>query len=106
MANPDNLGADTHYAEKVEGRKIRKRSESFKDHYSQATLFWNSMSEAEKEHIVSAAHFELGKISDKGIRQRTVEHFNHIDHDLAKRVVARFHPTDSDQETAIVSSPA
>lgn len=86
MANPDNLRAYTHYAEKVEGHKIRKRSESFQDHYSQATLFWNSMSEAEKDHLVSAAHFELAKVDDKAIRQRMVEHFNHVDHEFAKRV--------------------
>jgi catalase len=86
MANPDNLRAYTHYAEKVEGHKIRKRSDSFQDHYSQATLFWNSMSEAEKDHLVSAAHFELGKVNDKAIRQRLVDHFNHIDHEFAKQV--------------------
>lgn len=86
MSNPDNLRAYTHYAEKVEGHKIRKRSDSFQDHYSQATLFWNSMSEAEKTHIVSAAHFELAKVNDKAIRQRMVDHFNYVDHEFAKRV--------------------
>jgi catalase len=78
-------GAFVHYMEKVEGRKIRERSASFADHYSQATLFWNSMSDIEKEHIVEAAHFELGKVMDKSIRERIVEHFNRIDHDLAVR---------------------
>ena len=34
------------------GTKIRARSESFNDHYSQAKLFWNSMSHVEKEHII------------------------------------------------------
>ncbi|MBD2310574.1 catalase [Desertifilum sp. FACHB-1129] len=86
MANPENLRAFTHYAEKVEGHKIRKRSDSFKDHFSQATLFWNSMSSAEKDHIVSAAHFELGKVQYKEIRQRMVDLFNQIDNELAKRV--------------------
>ncbi|MEH2138034.1 catalase-related domain-containing protein [Nostoc sp.] len=27
------------------------RSPSFQDHFSQATLFWNSLSETEKEHL-------------------------------------------------------
>ncbi|EHR50090.1 catalase [Saccharomonospora marina XMU15] len=78
--------AFSHYAEKVEGHKIRKRSESFKDYYSQATLFWNSMSEVEAEHIVAAFRFELGKVEHKQIRARVVEHLNHVDHDLAVRV--------------------
>ena len=50
------------YPERVEGHKIRNRSESFGDHFSQATLFWNSMSEPEKEHIIGAYTFELGKV--------------------------------------------
>jgi catalase len=43
------------------------------------------MTGPEKQHIVEAAHFELGKVMDKAIRERMVEHFNHIDHDLAVR---------------------
>jgi catalase len=74
-----------HYAEKVEGAKIRERSASFSDHYGQATLFWNSMSDIEKQHIVDAAHFELGKVEDLSIRERIVDHFNQIDHELAVR---------------------
>jgi catalase len=57
-----------HYQEKVEGAKIRGRSESFKDFYSQATLFWNSMSGPEKQHIVAAFRFELGKVDHVEIR--------------------------------------
>ncbi|WP_199430116.1 catalase [Qaidamihabitans albus] len=81
-------GAFTHYAEKVEGHKIRRRSESFKDYYSQATLFWNSMSEVEAEHIVSAFRFELGKVETMEVRARVVEHLKHVDHGLATRVAA------------------
>jgi catalase len=79
-------GAFVHYMEKVEGKKVRLRSSSFSDHYSQATLFWNSMRDPEKQHIVEAAHFELGKVERMEIRERIVEHFNHIDHDLAASV--------------------
>ncbi|MEH1869509.1 MAG: catalase [Nostoc sp.] len=39
-----------HYPERVEGHKIRERNPSFKDHFTQATLFWNSLSMPEKEH--------------------------------------------------------
>ena len=79
-------GGYVHYQEKVEGRKVRERSPSFGDHYSQATLFWNSMSPVEKTHIVEAAHFEIGKVEDMTIRKRMVEHFNRVDHEFAVRV--------------------
>ncbi|MFN7118170.1 MAG: catalase-related domain-containing protein, partial [Saprospiraceae bacterium] len=61
MMAPENRGGFVHYMEKIDGSKVRGRSESFKDYYSQATLFWNSMSSVEKKHIVEAFHFELGK---------------------------------------------
>lgn len=85
VAGAEN-GAFQHYQEKVDGRKIRKRSESFEDHYSQATLFWNSMADWEKEHIVAAYRFELGKVDRHYIRERVVEHLNHIDYQLATSV--------------------
>jgi catalase len=81
-------GTFRHYQEKVEGHKIRKRSESFKDFYSQATLFWNSMSEVEREHIVAAFRFELGKVEHRPIRHAVVDQLNNVDHQLARRVAA------------------
>ncbi|WP_338596031.1 catalase [Saccharopolyspora sp. SCSIO 74807] len=76
----------SHYQEKVEGQKIRKRSESFKDYYSQATLFWNSMASWEKAHIIAAFRFELGKVDHHHVREATVEQLNHVDHELAVQV--------------------
>lgn len=88
---PMTAGADAggyvHYMERVDGRKIRERSDSFKDHFSQATMFWLSLTPPEQDHLVSAAHFELGKVETKEIRHRMVhEFFNRIDHELAVRV--------------------
>jgi catalase len=77
-------GGYTHYQEKMEGRKVRARSESFKDHFSQATLFWNSMSEPEKEHMINAFSFELGKVMSESVRQQVVDMFAHVNLDLAK----------------------
>jgi catalase len=74
------------YAEKIDGQKIRERSESFRDHFSQATLFWNSQSDAEKEHIVLAFRFELGKVETMHVRERMVDLLTNVDLDLAKRV--------------------
>ncbi|MEV6908705.1 catalase [Amycolatopsis sp. NPDC051071] len=79
-------GVFRHYTEAVSGHKIRERSESFKDFYSQATLFWNSMSPVEREHIVAAFRFELGKVEDREIRARTITELTNVDHELATRV--------------------
>ncbi|WP_329045885.1 catalase [Amycolatopsis sp. NBC_01488] len=81
-------GTFQHYTEAVSGHKIRERSPSFKDFYSQATLFWNSMTDVERDHIVAAFRFELGKVTEKGVRARTVDELNHVDHDLATRVAS------------------
>jgi catalase len=75
-----------HHPEQLSGPKVRQRSESFGDHYSQATLFWNSMSAPEKEHIVKAAVFELGKVAHKYIRERMVEHFTKVDGEFGRLV--------------------
>src|SRR5690606_11931033 len=83
MMAPESAGAFIHHMQKVDGTKIRNRSESFKDHYSQARLFWNSMADFEKEHIRKAFYFELGKVEELNIRERMVEQLAHIDLDLA-----------------------
>ena len=84
-ATPEEGGYE-HYQEKVEGHKVRKRSESFKDHYSQAKLFWNSMSSVEKQHIIDAFRFELGKCLSTDIQQQVVNMFANVDHDLAEQI--------------------
>jgi len=81
-------GAYRHYTERVDGAKIRKRSESFKDHYTQATLFWNSMSDWERHHIVEAFQFELGKVERPQIRERVLQNLAHVDGELAAKVAA------------------
>ncbi|WP_327590363.1 catalase [Nonomuraea sp. NBC_00507] len=75
-----------HYQEKVEGSKIRMRSPSFQDHYSQATLFWNSMAGWEKQHIVAAFLFELGHVERSPIKEAVVNHLGKIHPDLATQV--------------------
>jgi catalase len=76
-------GGFVHYQEKVEGRVIQARSDSFKDHFSQARLFWNSMTPPEKKHIRNAFIFEVGKVKSKNIRQQVVDMFVHVDKELA-----------------------
>src|SRR5579884_329628 len=50
-------GVFRHYTRREDGETVRRRSASFQDHYSQATLFWNSMSAWEQRHIVEAFTF-------------------------------------------------
>ena len=83
---PDKRDGYVHYTEKVEGQKVRERSQSFSDHFRQATLFWNSMSGPEKQHIIDAFHFEVGSVKDPEIKQRVVDLFNNVDGKLASQI--------------------
>jgi catalase len=74
------------YTEALETPKTRRRSPSFDDHFSQASLFWNSQSPAEKEHIIAAFQFELSKVEVAAVRQRTVDNLAHVDAKLARKV--------------------
>ena len=86
MQAPGAKGGFVSQPARVEGQKIRERSPSFGDHYSQATLFYSSMSTPEQEHIVQALQFELGKVETVAIRERMVAHLAGIDADLAMQV--------------------
>ena len=76
------------FPELLDSNKTRCRSASFDDHFSQATLFWNSQTAVEKDHIVEAFRFELSKVDVPDIRQRMVDNLAHIDLKLATRVAA------------------
>jgi len=82
-------GGYKHYEEKVEGHKVRARSESFKDHFSQARLFWLSMTDIEKKHIIDAFSFELGKVKSKAIRKQVVDMYAHVSYSLASAIAER-----------------
>lgn len=100
------------YEEKVEGRKIQQRSESFKDHFSQARLFWNSMSKTEKKHIIEAFRFELGKVNSLSVRQQVVDMFANVSLDLVRGFAPYIgvEPPQKDRtamlESVVKSSPA
>ncbi len=79
-------GGFTSYMERVDARKIRGRSKSFFDHFSQATLFFNSQSEAEQNHIVNALRFELGNVTIPAIRERMLGLLSLVSKVLAQRV--------------------
>lgn len=48
------------------------------------------MSDVEKQHIISAAQFELSKCSEHVVHQNTINRFNTIDHDFALSVAEIF----------------
>lgn len=68
------------------GDKVRERSKTFMDHYSQARMFYRSMTAAEQDHIVSAFAFELGKVETSEVRCRVLGHVRNVEEDLCDRV--------------------
>ncbi len=74
------------YEAPVQGPKLRIRSESFADHYSQARQFYVSQTAIEQTHMANALTFELSKVERSSIRKRMVGHLRHIDAGLAQEV--------------------
>lgn len=74
------------YPERISASKVRARSKSFFDHFSQARLFFNSQSDPEKNHIIDALSFELGKVKTVAIRERMLALLSQIDKGLATGV--------------------
>jgi catalase len=79
-------GGFASYPERIDARKVRDRSKSFMDHFSQAKLFFNSQSEPEKNHMIDALRFELGKVETAEIRERMVGILARVDKGLAHAV--------------------
>jgi catalase len=75
-----------HREERLHGHTTRIRSESFRDHFSQAAMFVASQSPAERQHLIEALRFELGKVTRKAIRSRMLGVLREIDRDLAESV--------------------
>ncbi len=70
----------------VESPKLRRRPPGFDDHFSQATLFWNSQSGPERERLIAAFQRELSRVESVAIRQRVVDNLAHVDGRLARKV--------------------
>ena len=90
--------------------KVRQSPLTFEDHFSQARMFWASMSPVEQDHIVAAYTFELGKCYEETIRRRQLLALAEIDALLCQRVAAGLGleaPAPSqDPSTAVTPSPA
>lgn len=87
FAAPDET-AYVHPPRDVSGPKVKLRPASFDDHYTQATLFYRSLTPVEQEHIAGAFSFELAKCTSPGIHARMVANLARVDRDLAEQVAA------------------
>ncbi len=72
----------------VSGQKVRGLPASFDDHFSQARMFWLSMTAVEQDHIVDAYTFELGKCFEEQVRLTMLGNLARIDGKLCSRVAA------------------
>ncbi len=70
----------------LDAHKVRDRSKSFSDHFSQAKLFFNSQTEIEQNHIIKALRFELSKVDTTAIRVRMVGLLSQVSLVLAEKV--------------------
>ncbi|UOB17461.1 catalase [Abyssalbus ytuae] len=82
-------GGFSSYQERIDAKKIRARSESFKDHFSQPALFYRSLANWEKMHVANAYAFELGKCTYDHIKERMLWIIAQIDEELAKTVAEK-----------------
>ena len=79
-------GGFVSYTQPMEGHKVRARSASFTDHFSQAALFFNSLSLPEKNHLIDALRFELGKVEIEDVRLRMLGLLSQVNGELAAAV--------------------
>jgi catalase len=81
-----DMGGFVSFAERIDAQKVRARSRSFFDHFSQAALFFHSQAPYEQQHIVNALRFELGKVEVPAIRERMTYMLSQVDRSLADQV--------------------
>lgn len=79
-------GGYVHVPEPLEGEKVRRRSESFLDFFTQARMFLLSLSDPEREHLTDAFRFEVAKVKRRDIRRRVLAMFSQVDEELATRI--------------------
>ena len=71
-----------------QGDKLRGKPEKFADHYTQATLFYESQTAVEKAHIAGGFRFELSKLTVPAVRERMVSSLVNVSEELAATVAA------------------
>jgi catalase len=80
----DAEGGYVHVPRPVAGVKTRERAQG--DDYTQAALFYRSLSPVEQEHLVNAYRFELGKVDVPAVVDRMLLRLAQVDADLGALV--------------------
>jgi len=70
----------------TEGPKVPGKGPKFEEVYKQARMFFTSLSNWEKDHLIRAACFELGRCDDVGVRERMIATLNKVDFDMACQI--------------------
>ncbi|KAF3925362.1 Catalase-3 [Dactylellina cionopaga] len=96
-ASDNQTPAYREHPQKVAGIKQRLQAAKFQEHFNQATLFWNSMSDIEKLHIIKAFSFELGHCDDEIVFYNACARLADIDVSLAKAVATNVGGVEPDQ---------
>lgn len=65
---------------------VSGRPEEFAEHYSQATLFFDSQTPQQQAHIIGGFRFELSKVTVPAIRERMVSSLRNVSETLASAV--------------------
>lgn len=84
---PPEQGGYENYPGKVEGHVTREHpSDSFDDHFTQARIFWNSLSKPEKDDLIESFSFHIGGVVNKELRQQNIEMWANVDEEMATRI--------------------
>jgi len=73
-------------ARPIDGPAVRAQPASFDDHFTQAAMFYRSLTEIEQAHVAEAFTFELGKCYDQAIKERQLQVLANVDTELCKQV--------------------
>ena len=71
----------------IYAQDTREKSPKFDDHFTQANARYISLSEEQREHMITAFYFELGHVKSVYVRRRMIKLLYNINPDLAYRVI-------------------
>jgi catalase len=108
MVATEREGAYVQIPRNIKGHVVRGAPTSFDDHFSQASMFYRSLSSIEQSHVVEAFTFELGKVYEQEIKERELAVLANVDSDLCAQVAAGLGlaPPKGEPATDIVPSSA
>lgn len=70
----------------VSGNLVRELSPTFDDHWSQARLFFNSLTPVEQQFVINAIRFESSHLTNEQVKRNVLAQLNRVSNDVAKRV--------------------